>query len=112
MALLVLRRAVVAGAGHGCLVDFGEIEDEVGSDVGMVLVDAAVEDGNADASAFRGVPRAGGGTAGNGFAVAAREDGGPALRGLIVDIGFGSKEGLGDLNVVDTTDGRERCSAW
>ena len=38
------------------LVDFGEVEGEVGGDVGVGGVDAAVEDGDADACAHGGVP--------------------------------------------------------
>ena len=82
VALLVLRGAVVAGAGVGGLVDFGEVEGEVGGDVGVGLVDAAVDDGDADAFAHGGVPGTVRGAAGNVVAVAADLLDGPALRGV------------------------------
>ena len=60
MTLLVRRAAVVAGAGQasgGGLVDLGEVEGEVRGDVGVGCVDAAIEDGDADACAEVVSPR-------------------------------------------------------
>ena len=79
MALLILRGAVVAGAGVGGGVDFGEVEGEVGGDVGVGGVDAAVENGDADAFALGDVPGAVRGAAGDVVAVAADLLDGPAL---------------------------------
>ena len=81
VALLVLRGAVVAGAGVGGLVDLAEVEGEVGGDVGVGGVDAAVENGDADAFAGGGVPWAVRGATGDVVAVAADLLDGPALRG-------------------------------
>ena len=86
VALLVLRGAVVAGAGVGGLVDFGEVEGEIGGDVGMGLVDAAVDDGDADAFAHGGVPGAVRRAAGDVVAVAADLLDGPSLRGGVVGV--------------------------
>jgi hypothetical protein len=82
VALLVLRGAIVAGRGVGGLINFGEVQGEVGGDVGVSFVDAAVEDGNADAFAHGDVP----GTVGRGardvVAVASYLLDGPTLRGV------------------------------
>ncbi len=87
MALLVLRGAVVAGGGVGGLVDFGEVESEIGGDVGVVFVDAAVEDGDADAFPHGGVPGPVRGGAGDVFAVASYLLDCPSLRGVgVVDV--------------------------
>ncbi len=62
VALLILSRTVVTGAGEaGCggLVNFGEVEGEVGGEIGVVGVDAGVEDGDADASALGNGPGTG-----------------------------------------------------
>ena len=64
------------------LIDFAEVEGEVGGDVGVGGVDAAVEDGDADAFAHGGVPGASGGAAGDVVAVAAYLTDGPALGGV------------------------------
>ena len=59
MTLLVLRTAVVAGTGKACggrLIDFGEVEGEIGSDVWVEAIDSAVEDGDANACSHGGVP--------------------------------------------------------
>ena len=69
------------GLGVGGLVDFAEIEGEVGGNVGVGLVDAAVDDGDADAFAHGGVPWAVGWTAGDVVAIAADLLDGPVLRG-------------------------------
>ena len=86
VAFLVLGSAVVAGAGVGGLIDLGEIEGEVGGDVGVGLVDAAVDDGDADAFAHGGVPGSVGRAAGDVVAVAADLLDGPALRGGVVGV--------------------------
>jgi hypothetical protein len=100
VALLVLRGAVVAGTGQTGLwglVDLGEVEAEVGGDVGVVLVDAAVEDGDADAGSEGLVPGAVGGAAGDVGAVSAGLDYGPVLRGA------------GVVGVVRRSDGWRGC---
>ncbi len=82
MALLVLRRAVVAGAGEaggGVLIDLAEVQGEIGGDVGVAGVDAAVEDCDADACAGGDVPRA----RFRGAAVAADLLDGPSLRRVV-----------------------------
>ena len=90
MSLLVLRGAVIAGAGVGGLVDFGEVQGEIGGDVGMGLVDAAVDDGDADAFAHGGVPWSVRGAAGDVVAVAADLLDGPSLRcvGVVGVVGW------------------------
>ncbi len=94
VALLVLRGAVVAGAGKVGLSDFAEVEGEVRDDVWMGGVDAAVDDGDADAFTHGGVPWAGAGAAGDVIAVSADLLDGPALRG-------GGVEGVVGLGGVD-----------
>jgi hypothetical protein len=95
VALLVLRGGVVAWAGQagGGLVDLGEVEGEVGGDVGVVLVDAGVQNGDADACAQGGVPGTGGGAAGDVGAVASGLADGPALRGGVVGVIWGGRRG-------------------
>src|SRR5277367_6008858 len=83
---LVLRGAVVAGAGVGGLVDFCEIEGEIWGDVGVGLVDAAVDDGDADAAPHGDVPGTVRGATGDVVAVASDLLDGPALRGGVVGI--------------------------
>ena len=83
MTLLVLRGAVIARCGIGGLVDFGEVEAEVWSDVGVELIDATVDDGDADAFAHGGVPGAVNGTAGYVVAVASDLLDCPGLRCLV-----------------------------
>ena len=87
VALLVLRGAVVAGAGEGGLVDFGEVEGEVWGDVGVGGVDAAVEDGDADAGADGGVPGPVAGPPGTCGAEAAGLDGRPSPAGSCRGVG-------------------------
>ena len=82
VARLILGGAVIAGGWVGGLVDFSEVEGEVGGYVGMGLVDAAVDDGDADAFAHGGVPGAVRGAAGDVVAVAADLLDGPALGGV------------------------------
>ena len=86
MALLVLRGAIVAGTGVGGLVDLSEIEREVGGDIGMGLVDTAVDDGDADTLAHGGVPWAVRGTARDIVAVAAYLFDCPALGSCVVGV--------------------------
>ena len=86
MAGLVLRSAVVADGREGGLVDFREVEGEVGGYVWMSLVDAAVDDCNTDALAHGGVPGAVRGASGDIVAVAAHLLYGPALRGVVVGV--------------------------
>jgi len=62
------------------LVDFGEIEGEVGGDVGVILVDAAVEDWRCGRLLHGGVPGAVGGATGDAGAEAAGFEDGPGLR--------------------------------
>ena len=89
VALLILGGAVVAGTGVGGLVDFGEVECEVGGDIGVGCVDAAVDDGDADAFAHGGVPGAVRGCAGDVVSVAADLLDGPSLwgRGVVGVVG-------------------------
>ena len=74
------------GVGKAVRFDLGEVEGEVGSDVGVGLVDTAVDDGDADAFAHGGVPRATRGAAGDVVAVAADLLDGPALGGGVVGV--------------------------
>jgi hypothetical protein len=74
MALLVLRSSIVAQArvsGLGILIHLGKVEGEVRSDVGVHLVDTAVENCDTDAFAHGDVPGAVRVAAGNVVAVAA-----------------------------------------
>ena len=67
----------------------------LGAMSGWVCVDAAVDDGDADAFAHGGVPRAVRGAAGDVVAVAADLLDGPALRGVVVGVvGWGGGNGL------------------
>jgi hypothetical protein len=68
------------GAGEGGLVNFRQVESEVRGYVGVVLVDAAVEDGDANAFAHGDVPWSMGGAAGNSVTVSADLLDGPPLR--------------------------------
>jgi len=79
MALLVLWGAVVAGTGKVGLIDFAEVEGEVGSDVRVGGVDATVDDGDADSFAHGGIPWAAGGAAGSIAAVSSHLPDSPAL---------------------------------
>ena len=92
VTLLVLRTAVVAWtgqAGDGGLVDFGEVEGEVGRDVGVVAVHAAVEDRDAHAGAEGLVPGTVRWTSPDAGAVSACLNDGPALwrSGVVAVIG-------------------------
>ena len=81
MALLVLGTAIVAGAGVSALVNFSDVESQIRGEIGMGLVDAAVDDGDADAFTHGGVPGAVPGGAGGVVSVAADLLDGPALWG-------------------------------
>ena len=84
VAHLVLGGAVVAGAGVGGLVDLGEVEGEIGGDVRVGGIDAAVEDGDANAFALGDVPGAVRGAAGDVVAVTSNLLDGPSLgRGVV-----------------------------
>ena len=89
----MLFRSAWAGqaAGNGGLVDFGEIECEIGGNVGVGCVDAAVEDGDADAGAEGLVPWASRGASGDSGSVSAGLADGPALRrgGVVGVVGRG-----------------------
>mgnify|MGYP001544143207 CR=1 FL=1 len=85
VSCLVLRRAIVAGTGISSLIDFAEVQREVGRDVGMVLVNPAVDDSNANAFTFGDVPGAVCGGTGNVVAVASNLLHGPALRRVGVE---------------------------
>ena len=94
VALLILRRAVVAGAGQACgggLIYLGHVEGEVGRDVRVKRVDSAVEDGDANACAHGGVPWAVGGTTWDASAEASGLQDGPGLRsgGVVSVVGGG-----------------------
>ena len=86
VAGLVLRCAVVAGCGISGLVDLGQVEGEIWGDVGVRLVDAAVEDGDADAASHGGVPWTVRGASGDVRSVAADLLDGPTLRGGVVGV--------------------------
>ncbi len=86
MAGLVLRSAIVAGGWVSRLVDFGEVEAEVGGYVWMGLVYAAIDDGDAYALTHGGVPWAVGRASGDVVAVAADLLDSPALRGGVVGV--------------------------
>ena len=101
VAFLVLWGAVVAGAGVRGLVDFGEVEGEVGRYIGVGGVHAAVDDGDAHAFAHGDAPGAIGGAAGNVVAVAADLLDGPALgRGVEGIVGWGSRGEVGEDGAV------------
>ena len=80
VTLLILGAAVVAGAGVCALVDFGKVKGQIWGDIRVGSVDAAVEDGNADAFAHGGIPRAVCRCAGGVISVAANLLDGPSLR--------------------------------
>jgi hypothetical protein len=99
VALLILRGAVVAGAGEAglrALVDLGEIESEVRRKVGMGGIDTAVEDGNAYSFADGGVPGAVYGTAGNIVPVATDLTDSPTLGRVVVGVGGGGRVARAD----------------
>ena len=82
VTLLVLRCAVVTGGGDtslGGLIDFAEVESEVGGDVGVDGVDSAVEDGDTNTFSHGGVPGTVGRAAGYVGSVTACLTDGPAL---------------------------------
>jgi hypothetical protein len=84
VACLILRGAVVAGAGEtgvGGLIDLTEVEGEVGGEVGVGGVDSAIQNGDAGAFAHGGVPGAVCGATGDVVSVAADLTTCPALWG-------------------------------
>ena len=70
MTLLILGTTVITGAGVCGLVDLGEVEGEVGGEVGVRVVDAAVDDCDANALAHGGIPGPVRGAAGDVISVA------------------------------------------
>src|SRR5882762_6303624 len=87
MAGLILRSAVVAGAGKGSFGDLREIENEIRGKVWMGGVDTTIEDGDADTFAGGDIPRAMCESSGNTVAVTADLTNGPALRRVVVAVG-------------------------
>ena len=88
MALLVLRRTVVAGGWEGGGVHLGEAEGEVWGDVGVGYVDSAIEDRDADACPLGPIPGAEGGATRDTRAVSAGLEDGPVLGGTIEAVGL------------------------
>ena len=80
VAVLVLRRAVVARAGIVGLINLAQIQREVRRDVGVRLVDAAIENGDANTVSHGSVPRAVRRSSGDVASVASHLADGPSLR--------------------------------
>lgn len=94
VAFLILWSAIVAWAGKSGdrgLIDFADIEGEVGCEVGMSGVDSAIQNGDANTFACGGIPRAMSWTAKDTITVAADLADSPALGRLVERVERGSE---------------------